>query len=121
MNPALFYGSCLNLFSRISYDAHESVDSDDEAACSNFLAPDSDDEPNSVGWVTSGHTVISDSDTDSEDGEDEDDVPLQQRLQEREMTKKNAAPHREWSYGNLVKLDGEIRFIDRKEIRVELM
>jgi hypothetical protein len=60
---------------------------DDEAALNNFFAPDSDDEPNSAGQVTSGPTVIPDSDTDSEGAEDEDDIPLQQRLQAREMTK----------------------------------
>jgi hypothetical protein len=125
MNPALFYGSSLNLVSRIPYDEHESVDSDmpdDEAALRNFLAPDSDNEPNSVGWVTSAPTVIPDSDTDSEDGEDEDDIPLQQRLQAREMTKKkNAAPRQKWSCGNLVKPDNEIRFIYTKEMPMELM
>jgi hypothetical protein len=64
MNQALIYGSSLNLVSRTPRDERESVDSDmsdDEAALSNFLAPDSDDEPNSVGWVTSGPTVIPES------------------------------------------------------------
>jgi hypothetical protein len=57
MNPALFYGSSSNRVSRIPHDGYESVDfdmSDNEAALSTFLAPDSDDEPNSVGQVTSG-------------------------------------------------------------------
>jgi hypothetical protein len=82
----------------------------------------SDDKPNGAGWMTSALTVIPDSYTDSEDGEDEDDIQLQQRLKAREMTKKkNAAPHHEWSHGNLVKPDGEVRFIDTKEMPMELM
>jgi hypothetical protein len=37
------------------------------------------------------------------------------------MTKENASPHHKLSYGNLVKPYNEIRFIDTKEIPVELM
>jgi hypothetical protein len=80
MNPAFFYGSSSTPVSRIPHDGYESEDSDmpdDEAAFNNFLAPDSDDEPHSAGQVTSGPTVIPDSDTDKEGGEDEDDIPLQ--------------------------------------------
>jgi hypothetical protein len=93
MSPAFFYGSSLTLVSRIPHDGYESEDSDmpdDEAAINNFLAPDSDDEQNSAGQVTSGPTVIPDSDTDSAGGEDEDDIPPQQRLQAREMTKRES-------------------------------
>jgi hypothetical protein len=36
------------------HDGYKSVDSDNEAALSTFLAPDPDDEPSSVGQVTSG-------------------------------------------------------------------
>jgi hypothetical protein len=37
------------------------------------------------------------------------------------MTKKRAALHAKWSYGNPVKSDKEIRFIDMKEMPMELM
>jgi hypothetical protein len=89
MNPELFYESSLSLVSRIPQDGYESEASDmldDEAAINDFLVSDSDDEPNSVGRVTSGPTLIPDSDTDSEDG-DEDDIRFQQRLQAQHISR----------------------------------